>query len=157
MSTRRKFLFDCSSAVAALTLVPMSLFSLPAITGGEMPSPKFLNYQTLAGQINTVFRVRLASGQAVELKLLKAPLARPTPVRPGCRLPGDAGHEKFSLIFSGPKEGLLASAIHQFEHQQLGRFEMHIGSIGALDTEAVRYEAVFNQPASVKGFCAAST
>jgi hypothetical protein len=83
----------------------------------------------------------------VELKLLKAPVAPPTPARPGHRPPGDAGNEKFSLIFSGPKEALLASAIHQFEHRHLGRFEMYIGQIGARDTDGVRYEAVFNQPA----------
>jgi hypothetical protein len=147
MSTRRKFLFDCSTAMAALALVPLHSAGQLAQPCGGFQSLGKLSYPSLAGQVNTLFRVRLSVGQVVELKLLKAPVAPPTPARPGHRPPGDAGNEKFSLIFSGPKEALLASAIHQFEHRHLGRFEMYIGQIGARDTDGVRYEAVFNQPA----------
>lgn len=146
MSTRRKFLFDCSTAVAALALAPMSAVNLSAMVEGNFQSAGQLNYEVLAGQVNTLFRVRLSSGQVVKLKLLKAPLAPPTPTTQGRRPPGDAGHQKFSLIFSGPEDALLASAIHRFEHGQLGRFEMYIGQIGTSEADEVRYEAVFNQP-----------
>ena len=146
MSTRRKFLFDCSTAVAALGLVPLHSAGQLAQPRGGFQSLGKLSYPSLAGQVNTLFRV-LSVGQVVELKLLKARVAPPTPARPGHRPPGDAGNEKFSLIFSGPKEALLASATHQFEHRQLGRFEMYIGQIGTRDTDGVRYEAVFNQRA----------
>ena len=84
----------------------------------------------------------------VELKLLKAPVAVSTPVTPGRRLPGDAGYEKFSLIFSGPKKEFIEPAIYRFEHAQLGRFDMYIGQIGPRDADSVRYETVFNRPAS---------
>ena len=147
MSTRRQFISDCSTAVAGLALVPMGAIGLSAMTPQAAASLERMSYPALASQVNTTFWVHLPSRRVVKLKLLKAPLARPTPATPGCRPPSDVGNEKFSLIFSGPKEALLASAIHRFEHGQLGRFEMHIGQIGTPDAEGVRYEAVFNQPA----------
>ena len=147
MSTRRKFLFDCSAAIGAATLFPFKSAGQLSQPFGDVQSLGQLSYKSLAGQVNTLFRVRLSPRQVVELKLLKARVAPPTPALPGRRPPGDAGNEKFSLIFNGPKEVLLASAIHQFEHGHLGRFEMYIGQIGAPDTDSVRYEAVFNYPA----------
>jgi len=147
MYPRRKFIFNCSAVAAGLAVAPVSSFSRPATTSGGFPSLAQMSYPVLAAQVNTVFRVRSSPRQVVELRLLKAPLSRPTPIRPGRRSPGDAGYEKFSLIFSGPKAALLASAIHWFEHEQLGRFEMFIGQIGPRDTDRVRYEAGFNRPA----------
>jgi hypothetical protein len=132
--------------MAALAVVPLHSACQLAQLRGDSQSLGQLSYASLAGQVNTLFWVRLSPRRVVELKLLKAPVAPPTPVRPGRPLPGDAGNEKFSLIFSGPKEALLASAIHQFEHRHLGRFEIYIGRIGTLDADRVRYEAVFNQP-----------
>jgi len=135
--------------MAALALAPMSSAGLSAIAdGGNIQSLAQMGYAVLAGQINTLFRVCLSPGRAVELKLLKAPLASPSPTMPGHRSPGDSRNEKFSLIFSGPKDVLLESAIHQFEHRQLGQFEMYIDQIGTQDPDRVRYEAVFNRPAT---------
>jgi hypothetical protein len=147
MSSRRKFIFDCSAVVAALAVAPLNSFSRPATSSCGFQSLEQISYLALSDRVNTTFRVRLSSDQVVGLKLLKAPLASPTPMRPGRPLLGDAGHEKFSLIFSGPKDVLLASAIHQFEHEHLGRFEMYVGQIGTQDTGRVRYEAGFNRPA----------
>jgi len=128
-------------------LCPFKSTGQLSLPRGDVQSLGQLRYESLAGQVNTLFRVRLSPRQVVKLKLLKARVTPPTPALPGRRPPGDAGNEKFSLIFSGPREELLASAIHQFEHRHLGRFEMYIGQIGAPDTDNVRYEAVFNCPA----------
>lgn len=147
MSTRRKFLCDCSAGIAAVTLFSFESAGQLFQPRGDVSSLGQLSYGSLAGQLNTPFRVRLSPREVVELTLLKALVTPSTPLRPGHRPPVDAGNERFSLIFSGPKEVLLASAIHQFEHRHLGRFEMYIGQIGAPDTDSVRYEAVFNQPA----------
>ena len=106
-----------------------------------------ISYPALAGQINTLFRVRLCAGRTVDLKLLKAPLAPPTPVMVGRCLPGDSGNEKFSLIFSGPSDELIEPAIYRFEQAQLGQFDMYIGPIGTPTMDCVRYETVFNRPA----------
>jgi hypothetical protein len=147
MSSRRKFILDCSAFMAVLAVTPISSFSRPATSDGGFQSLEQMSYPVLAGQVNSTFRVCIAPRQVVELKLLKAPLAPSTPVRPGRPLPGDAGHEKFSLIFSGPKHTPLPSAIHRFEHEQLGRFDMYVGQIGIQHTGRVRYEAGFNRPA----------
>ncbi|HEY2084306.1 MAG TPA: hypothetical protein VGI88_16115 [Verrucomicrobiae bacterium] len=106
-----------------------------------------ISYSALAGQINTLFRVRPSPLRTVDLTLLKAPLAPPTPVAFGRPIPSDARNEKFSLIFSGPKEELIEPAIYRFEHEKLGAFEMYVGQIGTRETDCVRYETVFNRPA----------
>jgi hypothetical protein len=61
----------------------------------------------------------------------------------------DANNERFSLIFTGPNTSPLAAAIHTFEHNELGRFEMYFGEIGLRNGNRIRYEAVFNQPAEI--------
>jgi hypothetical protein len=145
--TRRKFLSGCSTAVGALALTPLSSLGTSAPSRAGFRSLDQISYPALAGQINTLFRVHLGGGRTVDFKLLKAPLAPPTPVRIGRRLPGDAGNEKFSLIFSGPGNELIEPAIYRFEHERLGRFDMYIGQIGTRSAENVRYETVFNRPA----------
>ena len=146
MISRRSFVFDGSAAVAALVTTPFR-FALPP--AGSKPSKvtQGLGYADFAALIGTAFRARLPSGQAVDLKLIKARLAPRYQVAPGRRPPVDADYEKFSLIFSGPGHMPLASAIHSCEHPELGRFEMHLGEIGARKEAHLRYEAVFNQPA----------
>lgn len=143
MKSRRKFLFDCSASVAVLALIPTTSFS--TFHDGNHRSLDEISYDSLASQINTPFRVRLSSGRNVKLKLIKASLAPAAFVTPDGQVSGDDGNEKFSLIFSGPKEDLLAPAIHPFEHKQLGRFEMYVGPVGALDGNDIHYETVFNR------------
>ena len=147
MNSRRKFILDCSIFDGCTTAAPVSSFSLPSVSSGELGSVENIGRQEFFRKIGTVFRVRLSCGAAVDLKLLKAPLASPKRVTQGRPLAGDAGYEKFSLIFSGPKNALLPSVIHYFEHEELGRFEMYLGQIGTINNEDVRYEAGFNRPA----------
>jgi len=129
----------------ALALAPISATRASAGTSGTFRSIGDLTYSALAGQVNTQFRVHTASGKTVRLHLLKAPVARSTPAIPGRCPPADAGNEKFSLIFIGPKDQLIEPAIHQFEHGELGRFEMYVGQVGACSPHRVHYEAVFNR------------
>jgi hypothetical protein len=130
----------------ALGLTPMNAIQASAGVSKAFRSIDDLSYPALAAQANTQFRVHTASGKTVQLNLLEAPVARTTPAVLGRRPAGDAGNEKFSLIFSGPKDQLIEPAIHQFEHEELGRLEMYIGQIGMCDTYTVRYEIVFNRP-----------
>jgi hypothetical protein len=145
--TRRQFLYDCSAAMAVVAACPVSGLARMVNTG-KFRSLTQISYSQLAAQINTPFRVYAPFGRVVELTLLKALLAAPSPIVPGRHLPGDAGNEKFSLIFSGPTDELLPAAIHSFEHDQLGRFDMYIGQVGTRDRERVRYQCVFNRPVS---------
>ena len=147
MISRRTFVFDCSTALAGLASAPM-IFGLRRTEAKASQSSCPLNYAAFAAQIDTIFRVRLFSGQVVALQLIKARLAPPRPDAPGRRPPVDADNERFSLIFRGPQHSPLPSAIHSFEHPRLGRFEAYFGEIGVRDNAGIRYEAVFNQPAA---------
>lgn len=146
MVSRRTFFSHCCRATALLALPPLSL-SWRKAEAAQFPGP--LNFARFAAQLNGVFRVRLDSGKVVALQLVKAQLAAPPRLVPRRRPPADAAYEKFSLVFTGPEETPLASAIHTFEHPQLGRFDMHIGEIGVRENAHVRYEAIFNQPAEL--------
>lgn len=145
MIARRKFLLDCSTAVAAFALMPAWLNPRKArSTISALPGD--LSYSAFAAQINSNFRVRVPSGRAVNLQLIKARLVPSSPVARGVRPPPDAHNEKFSLMFTGPQDSPLPAAIHYFEHPYLGRSEMYIGEVGARGPGGIRYEAVFNRP-----------
>jgi len=133
--------------LAALALLPAEFTARTASAAGPVKSLDELSFPMLAREVNTRFGVRLPSGQVVQVRLLRASPAAPTPPAPFGAPAGDAGHEKFSLLFSGPKAAPLPSAIHRFEHDQLGCFEMYIERVGAPDVADERYEAVFNRPA----------
>ena len=146
MISRRSFVLDGSAALAAMVSAPFS-FALPAAQSKARHGVEGLGYADFAALIGSAFQFRLPSGAAADLKLIKVRLAPRCQVAAGRRPPVDADYEKFSLIFSGPRHLPLASAIHACEHPELGRFEMHLGEIGARESEDLRYEAVFNQPA----------
>lgn len=99
---------------------------------------------TFAGQLHTTFGVTDAPAGRMELKLIEA-----SPVKTSSRQQGDApdaGYEKFSLIFSGPKAPLLAQQIYRFEHPQIGWFGMFIVPIVTREPDQQHYQAVFNRP-----------
>jgi hypothetical protein len=146
--TRRQFLYHGSAAIAVMTVFPAIVSGKSANAADNFCSLDRISYSQLAAQINTAFRVHAPSGRIVELRLLKAPLDAPSPVVPGRRLLGDFGNEKFSLIFTGRRDESLQDAIHFFEHDQLGRFDMYIGQIGARNLEQIRYQSIFNRPVS---------
>jgi len=148
MTTRREFLQECSAAVATFAVVPWGSVGGLAMTEAGFTSLDQISYAQFAAHINTPFLVSLPLRCVVELRLLKAVVLPASPAIPGRRPPGDCGYEKFSLVFSGPVRTVLESAIHQFQHQALGRFEMYVGRIGLPRAKEVRYEAAFNRPPS---------
>jgi hypothetical protein len=148
MSPRRKFLGDCSAAVAALAVAPAS-FGFSGVNRGTTRFGHALDYAAFAAQVNTPFRVQAAEGRVVKLRLIKARQAAHRPPASGRRPAPDANNEKFSLLFTGPVASPLPAAIHSFRHPQLGRCEIYIGEIGVREDDLIRYEAVFNQPAAM--------
>jgi hypothetical protein len=146
MRTRRDFLLAGATVAAGLALTPAGAAGWSCMARRD-PGIGEISQASFAAQVNTDFRVRLASGRVVRLTLLRAPLARSVPAAGGRPTRAEAGNEKFSLIFSGPAAVVLASAIHRFEHEVLGRFELHLGEVGVRPADAVRYEAVINRPA----------
>jgi hypothetical protein len=144
--TRRQFLYKGSAAMAVMVVFPPIAFSKTSNACGNFRSLAQIPYSQLAAQIQTPFRAYAPSGRLVNLTLLKAPLKALSPIAPGRRPPMDAGNEKFSLVFSGPRDELLPAAIHLFEHDELGRFDMYIGQVGLWNADQVRYQSVFNRP-----------
>jgi hypothetical protein len=148
MRSRRKFIIDCSTAAAALPFGLLNSTGLAAHPGADFLKLENLSYASLASQINSLFRVHVSTGMAIDIELLEAPWNGATGLEAGTRAPADACNERFSLIFSGPGNRLIDSAIHRFEHPLLGKFEMYIGEFGPRGGKTVRYEAVFNRPAT---------
>lgn len=149
MHSRRHFIHSSAALLATLAALPERAFSLPIASADRGSRREELSYAALAGQINTVFRVRVSLRQTVPLVLLRAP-RHPTS-------PGPAGYEQFSLIFRGPQALPLAAAIHPFEHDSLGQFGMFISPVGQPQADDVRYEASFSRPVPPAGTRTQST
>jgi hypothetical protein len=149
-STRRRFLLHCSTIFAAAAVAPFGMASLPDHFEMKDISLDDLHYATFAKQAKSLFRVYADADKTVELLLAKAMVSRDTQVKRGKGRGGDAGNEKFSLLFTGPREGLLQQRIYKFEHERIGRFEMFITPVVPKENSRYYYEAVFNRPIKPK-------
>jgi hypothetical protein len=141
MISRRHFVSSLPGIMTALAVAPVALAEP---RGGRPPKLAASGYAGFADQLNTSFRVRLSERDIAELRLIKVRQSPRTPARTGRRAPGDAGNEKFSLIFRGPEGRPLPAAIHVLEHAVLGTLAIYLGEVGARTEGYRRYEAVFN-------------
>jgi hypothetical protein len=96
-------------------------------------TPDDLTYATFAARLRETFIVRLDSSTIVELTLVTAS---------DVALP--AVGERFSIIFSGPRERPLPQGTYTFDHPALGLFPLFIVPIGVARDE-LHYEAVFTR------------
>lgn len=140
MTHRRAFLKDCSLLAVAVAASPLAGLASP--TRQTEVDLQDLPFGAFAGQLHSAFRAGSGPDERVSLKLVEA---RPTLTRSKPNLP-DAAFEKFSLLFRGPQDRRLVSAIHRFEHPSLGCFNLFIVPILARDQTHAYYEAVFNRP-----------
>jgi hypothetical protein len=103
-----------------------------------------LTYATFAGCLGDLFRVHPGPEDVVELELVQATdLGSHADVAGGEQgAPGQG--ERFSLLFEGPHDRLLAQGTYQFEHDQIGSFPLFIVPVGAAQG-GPQYEAVFNR------------
>ena len=142
MPTRRKFIRDCALVAAATTLVPAAFAqdtsSLPAF-------PDSPSYDQFLRQVNTPFR--LSSGS----KSFEVTLVQANALPAGAPGSLDAGNEKFSLLFCGPRAGLEQDT-YSFEHERLGRLAIFIVPVGGVNMDGCHYRAVFNRPVNVADF-----
>lgn len=92
-----------------------------------------LTHEAFTQNANTKFRVHGDENTSVELELIKISELKQYPHQ-----------EEFALEFRGPLEILLSQGIHNFSHDQMGRFEMFIVPIRQ-DKQGLYYEAVFNR------------
>jgi hypothetical protein len=147
-SSRREFLVRAAAAVPAAAIVAGGGASALAGLGasGETAGTASREELSLASAtlvqfapcVGTPFTVRREGARDVRLVLAEARAARRSPTHPE----GIGRPEPFSLVFSGPREPVLAQRIHRLEHAALGRIDLFIVPIGR-DAVATRYEAVF--------------
>jgi hypothetical protein len=145
MSTRRKFLFDCSAALAAVSLTPLDVLAKPREFEMKERSLDELSFSTFVAQLKTRFRVYAAPTRVVELELAEATVQKEYPQQSSQPAP-DADNEKFSLLFRGQRNEPLEQKMFKFEHDKIGRFDLFIVHILSRDTRYFYYEAVFNRP-----------
>src|SRR5579859_7188674 len=145
MSTRRKFLLDCSAALAAVTLAPSGLLARPREFEMKERSLDELSFSTFTAQLKTRFRVCVSPARVVELELAEATPQKEYPRQSSQPAP-DADNEKFSLFFRGPRNERLEQNMFRFEHDKIGRFDLFIVPILSRDIRYFYYEAVFNRP-----------
>ena len=94
-----------------------------------------LTHENFARHLNTKFRVAADVPVPVELELIEAQRYRPEPHE-------EQNMERFSAIFSGPPDYLLAQGVYSLSHEQLGDLMLFLVPVKAGDR--LLYEAVFN-------------
>jgi hypothetical protein len=92
-----------------------------------------LEHEVFSRYLNTNFRVLLGDSNSVAAELSEVSELRQSPT-----------HEGFTIVFRGPREPLLNQAIYQFEHDEMGEFELFIVPIRQ-NEDSTFYEAVFNR------------
>lgn len=86
--------------------------------------------------LNTKFRLLVDAPQPIELTLVEV---APRKVEPH----EEAGMERFSAIFMGPREILLPQQMYRVTHPDMGEFDIFLVPLGQ-EPEGFRYEAVYN-------------
>lgn len=137
-ASRRDFLACGATAIVTTLIWPSGLLAAPSGFIMKELSLDEVRLATFARQLHTTFRITDAPAGDMELKLIEAKAAAPVGL--------DAHHEKFSLIFSGPKSPVLEQKIYRFEHPRIGWFAMFIVPIVTEATGQQHYQAIFNRP-----------
>lgn len=83
--------------------------------------------------LNTKFRIHLNEAETIEAELTNV----------SALIVSDR-QERFSITFRTSNETLLEQGMRQFEHDQMGRFDLFIVPIEQSD-EGTYYEAIFNR------------
>jgi hypothetical protein len=98
--------------------------------------PAELTQEEFSRHLNTKFRLDAQTPAPVELELVEASAYRPEPKE-------QAGMERFSAVFYGPKDVILAQGLYPLAHDEMGDVQLFLVPLGP-DERGFRYEAVFN-------------
>jgi hypothetical protein len=94
------------------------------------------------GHVNALFRIRLGSGESIDLELIEA---KTIGERRRPDLPGIGRQQAFSLIFRGPRDRLLPQQIYPIEHPTRGAIGIFLVPLGPEgDSNGLHYQAIFN-------------
>ena len=146
VNTRRKFLFDCSATAMAAMVVPGGVLAGAVRPAANPPPLENISQATFSGQLNTPFEIHTEAAGVIRVVLDEVRSKACQPPKPGRRPPQDAGHEKFSLVFSGSRAELLEQNTYTFKHPVLGTFDLFIVPILTRHPRKIDYETVFNRP-----------
>lgn len=86
--------------------------------------------------LNTKFRVLAEAPLPIDLTLVSVTPRRIEPHE-------QAGMERFSAVFMGPKEIFLPQQTYRVSHPDMGEFDIFLVALGP-EPEGFRYEAVYN-------------
>ena len=92
-----------------------------------------LTHEEFTQHANTKFKVPLDENTTVELELIEVSEIKLHPRQ-----------EEFTLEFRGPLNMFLGQGVRNFEHEQMGEFELFIVPVEQ-DAQGFYYEAVFNR------------
>lgn len=98
--------------------------------------PATLTENEFSQHVNTIFRVNLDAENSVDLELTEVKGYT-------TKHHEQTGMERFSVYFQGPSEPLLQQQLYNFQHEQMGEFEIFVVPIAKNDA-GFRYESVFN-------------
>ena len=142
MTNRRRFLADCAAAAATVALVPLSAGAM----GPEEVALDAIPLSAFAASQGSVFWLLTGGGSPVPLELtaVVTPSARS---RPSVHGHGDAGNEKFTLMFQGSAEAAIEHGVHRMQQRRLGSFSLFLAPVFSRNSAEPCYEAVFNRPA----------
>ena len=121
MTSRRKFLLNCSKTMAAAAVIPGVLTTGRPL---DFSGRDRLSLETFVRHLRTSFTVSGGSTVPVELELLEA---KPWAASGRMIAMGpDARHDTFVLRFRGPSDQHLPQATYFFNHGQMGLSLIHI-------------------------------
>lgn len=97
--------------------------------------PTDLTEQEFSRHLNSTFQLNLKD-HAVDLKLVEVKAYMPGKNE-------QAGMERFSAFFDGPRDLCLPQDLYHLEHAEMGGLDLFLVPIAA-NENGFRYEAVFN-------------
>lgn len=101
------------------------------------------NYQDFEQCLNTEFKVIANDDVIEELTLIEVTSTHLSAGNTSSQA-SDQGHQSFSLIFEGKKEGHYPQMTYSMMHDVLHQFDLFIVPIGpSRETKKMRYQAVF--------------
>lgn len=98
-----------------------------------------LTLNDFSPHLGSKFKLRLDSGQCLEMELAEA-----TPLSmSGARPVHLAQRNAFSIVFLAPPDAPLAQQIYQLEHEVMGEFAIFLVPVGRT-AAGLKCEAIFN-------------
>ncbi len=94
-----------------------------------------LKCEDFAPHVGEIFRLKLESGDTVDVELTEAEVNKALETR--------GGRAPFALVFRGASDLMLPQRLYELQHQKMGDLTLFLVPIGP-DDKGMQFEAVFN-------------